>query len=144
LPEQQPLPSAGLRFDLGEQQYVTLVAADALGLVGSDFTLEAWIKPQALLNDADLPIIGVDLPSPSAGLQFSVRNARLYGALNESAAVGNTPFQSDVWYHVAFRYTAATGEQVLLVNGVLDAQARGAAWTPSNTSLLIGRSGVQQ
>jgi hypothetical protein len=139
--EQQPLPTAGLRFDPGEQQYVTLATVDELALAGSDFTLEAWIKPQALRNEVDLPIIGVGLPSPNTGLQFLVRNGRLYGALNENAIIGNTPLQSDVWFHVAFRYTAATGEQVLLVNGVLDAQARSAALTPSSTVLWIGGAG---
>lgn len=139
MPEQPPLPTAALRFDPAAQQYVTLKSVDELGLAGGDFTLEAWIKP--LRNDVDLPIIGVDLTSPGAGLQFLVRNGRLYGALNESAVIGNTPLQPDVWFHVAFRYTAATGEQVLLVNGVLDAQARGAPLTPGSTVLWIGRAG---
>lgn len=143
MPEQQPVPSAGLRFDPGEQQHVTLATIDTLGLAGSDFTLEAWIKPQALRNDVDFPIVGSDLPS-TAGLHLLVRNAQLYGALNGSAIAGNTPIQSDVWYHVAFRYNTATGEQGLLVNGVVDAQARNAAPAGSDAGLTIGRSGGSQ
>ena len=57
------------------------------------------------------------------------QRAALFATLNDTALVGNTPFQSDAWYHIALRYNAATTEQVLLVNGVLDAQARGAALT---------------
>jgi hypothetical protein len=130
-----------LQFDLGGQQSVTLATADALGLIGSDFTLEAWIKPQGLRNDADFPIVGDVLAAHPVGLQLLIRNGRLFATLNDSALVGNTPFQSDVWYHVALRYNAAATEQVLLVNGVLDAQVRGAALTTSGNPLSIGRAG---
>ena len=141
MPEQTPIPATGLRFDLGEQQSVALATADALGLIGSDFALEAWIKPQGLRNDADFPIVGAALVASPVGLQLLIRNGRLFATLNDSALVGNTPFQSDVWYHVALRYNAATTEQVLLVNGVLDAQARGAVLTTSSNPLSIGRAG---
>jgi cell division septum initiation protein DivIVA len=142
VPEQSPTPATGLRFDLGGQQAVALATADALGLVGSDFTLEAWIKPQGLRNDTDFPIAGAALAGSQSGLQLLIRNGRLLAALNDSALVGNTPLQSDVWCHIALRYDAATTEQVLLVNGVVDAQARSAALAAGGTPLSIGRAGA--
>ena len=141
MPEQSPTPATGLRFDLGGQQSMTLATTDVLGLIGSDFTLEAWIKPQGLRNDAEFPIVGAALGASPVGLQLVIRNGRLFATLNDTALVGNTPFQSDVWYHIALRYNAATTEQVLLVNGVLDAQARGAVLTGSSNPLSVGRAG---
>ena len=145
--EQPALSSAGLRFAAGEAQFVTLATAAALDLVGRDFTFEAWIKPQGLRADADLPILGSDLPSANAGLQLLVRNERLYcaGSGNSTVGnptVGNTPLQSEVWYHVALRYNTATGTQALLLNGVLDAEASGVTFVNAGGVLAIGRQGA--
>ncbi len=141
MPEQPPLLPAGLRFAAGEAQSVTLDSAVALDLANRDFTFEAWIKPQGVRADADLPILGSNLPLANAGLQVLVRNERLYCAGSGTPVAGNTPLQSDVWYHVALRYNAATATQALWLNGVLDAEAGGAAFVDAGGALAIGRQG---
>lgn len=142
MPEKLPEAPFGLKFGVGEQQAVALETPDVLGLVGSDFTFEVWLQLQGVRADLDLPILSSAAQSAGAGLQLLVRNARLYGALNGNAIVGNTPLQADTWYHVALRYNSATGEQTLLLNGVVDAQATATALGSGSSALTLGRWGA--
>ena len=139
MPEQTSPSSAGLRFGGGEQQHVRLDSAEALGVAGGDFTFEAWIQPQGLGAGADLPIFGADRAPAAGGLQLLVRNRRLYCVTADRSVTGLTPLQNDVWYHVALRYSTASGKQTLLVNGIVDAQADGAALGSGGGVLAIGR-----
>lgn len=134
--------STGLRFAVGEAQSVTLATTAALNLVGGSFTLEAWIKPQGLRADVDLPIFGNEVPSANGGPQLMVRNGRLYASGNGSTITGNTPLQDELWYHVALRFNSATGAQALLLNGVPDAEASGASFITESDMLVIGRHGA--
>lgn len=139
--EQPPLSPAGLRFNAGEAQAVTLPSAATLDLVGKDFTFEAWIKPQGVRADVELPILGTDLPATTTSRQLSVRSERLYSSGGGNTITGQTPLQTDVWYHIALRYTAATGMQALFLNGVLDAEASGTAFVNDGGVLTLGRQG---
>jgi hypothetical protein len=136
-----PEAQSGLYFAEGEAQAVALATPAALGLVGRDFTLEAWIQPQGLRADRDLPVFGSDQPTATGDIQLLVRNGLLYVLLNGNAITGNTPLQADCWYHVALRYNATTGERVLLLNGVPDAAATGLITLDDDLTLMIGRLG---
>src|SRR4051812_19502140 len=88
----------------GTDQFVTLGAADALGLRGTDFTVEAWIKiGAARLDGVDLTIIGSDASTQSAGFCLSIKNGRPYFGFSGAETAGNTSLIAGTWLHVAFR-----------------------------------------
>lgn len=125
----------------GTEQYVAIGTAEALGLRGADFTIEAWVNISATrLENNDFTVIGSSTPTTNAGLELSVRNGRPYAGFFNNDTPGNTPLAPNTWYHLAYRYTAATGEQALFVNGVLDASAAPRAVFTGNGPIFIGQS----
>ncbi len=136
--EQAAPPSVGLNFGGGDQQQIRLESAQALELAGGDFTVEAWIRPQGLRTDADMPILGAEQPAQAGGLQLLLRGGRLYAALRENTITGSTPLQADCWHHVALRSSTAGARWTLLVNGIVDAEAPGAALSEGG-QLVVGR-----
>ena len=139
--EQAAPPTAGLSFGGGDQQQIRLESAQALELAGRDFTVEAWIRPQGLRADADMPILGAEQPARAGGLQLLLRGGRLYAALGESTITGSTPLQADCWHHVALRAGSSTGGSrwTLLINGIVDAEAPGTGLSDSGGLLAAGR-----
>jgi hypothetical protein len=124
----------------GSDQFVSIGTADALGLAGNDFTVEAWIKIQSpRLDGLDFTVLGGDTREKNAGLHLTVRNGRLYFGFYNNDTPGNTVLVPGTWYHVAFRYTAATGEQAIFLNGVLDAAGGGHAAYAGSGNLYIGQ-----
>lgn len=125
----------------GQDQYVTVGTAETLGLRSKDFTVEAWIKFQSPRPDGpDHTILGGATPASKVGLHLVVRKGRLHFGFYGNDTPGNTLLVAGVWYHVAFRYTLATGEQALFVNGILDAAGTGHVPYAGTGSLYIGQS----
>lgn len=125
----------------GQDQYVTVGTAETLGLRGKDFTVEAWIRLQTPRPDGpDHTILGGATPTNKVGLHLVVRKGRLHLGFYGNDTPGNTLLVAGVWYHVAFRYTVATGEQALFVNGILDAASAGHVPYAGTGSIYIGQS----
>lgn len=125
----------------GQDQYVTVGTAESLGLRGKDFTVEAWIKLQSNRpNGPDHTILGGATPSKNIGLHLVVRRGRLHFGFYGNDTPGSTPLVAGVWYHVAFRYNAASGEQALFVNGILDAAGAPHAPFAGTSAIFIGQA----
>lgn len=129
----------GLLFDPGAQQHVVLGPPAALGLAGGDFTAEAWVRPQGLRLDIELPILGNDQAAPESTVYLRLRGGRLVFGFYGSEISGGTTLQSDAWCHVAIRYTAATRELAIFVNGVPDGAAQGGAPGQGVGQFCLGR-----
>jgi hypothetical protein len=125
----------------GTDTLVTLGTAEALGLTGRDFTVEAWIKlASPHLDGHDFTVMGGDTATAGQGLQLLVRNGRLFLGFYANDTAGGTLLVPGVWFHVAFRYTSAGGgEQALFVNGVLDGQGTPRAAFAGKGAITLGQ-----
>ncbi|MCP4657557.1 MAG: LamG domain-containing protein, partial [bacterium] len=110
-----------LQFD-GTDDAVELGTAHVVGLQAGDFTVEAWVRLDALAGDY-LPILGTDTASPDHGLHLAIKNHRPYLGFYDNDTAGQSELATGVWYHLAWRFTAEGGEQAIFLNGVLDASA---------------------
>ncbi len=128
-----------LKFD-GQSTYIhKLGSALSLGLTNRDFTVEAWIRIDDFSGHADKSILGTDQTGPNNGLHLIVRNRRPFFGFFVNDMTGQTELSTGVWYHLAWRYTTETQEQVLFINGVLDAASTGHAPFQGTGDILIGR-----
>lgn len=139
------VPSASLQMGTGielngSNQYVSVAAANTLGLNGS-FTASAWVRPDAL--DGDRSIFGTDVGADNQGLHFILRNGEpWFGFYNNDTAGGaNNILSVGEWYHLAWRYDAASGEQSIYLNGAQIARRTGAAAFIGTSTVNIGRWG---
>jgi hypothetical protein len=125
----------------GSDQFVSIGTVEALGLAGGDFTVEAWIKIQSpRLDGLDMSIVGGGTRAKNGGLHLIVRNGRLHFGFYGNDTPGNTLLVPGAWYHVAFRFTAASGEQAIFLNGVLDAAGGGHAAFAGAGAAYIGQA----
>ncbi|MFO0646364.1 MAG: LamG-like jellyroll fold domain-containing protein [Polyangiales bacterium] len=94
------------------------VAATGLRLDDRDFTIEAWVKPSDLTSDRT--IVGMDAAGDNQALHLMIRGGKAHMGFYGNDTVGSATLQAGLWCHVAFRYTKATNEQAIFINGVLD------------------------
>ena len=130
-----------LSFDGEEGECVTVPDAEELRTT-EEFTLEAWVKPNAPVGDD--PIIYKDAWGTGAanelgiGIYSSARPEGFIEGESESESVaGSESIEADVWTHLALTYDGA--HMRLYVNGSLaatEAQAEGPQWAEGD--LVIG------
>jgi hypothetical protein len=125
-----------LVFD-GQDDYIQLSEASSSGLADNDFTVGAWIKGGDFSSN-NQAILGTD---KTKGLCLGIRKGKPYIAFNESETEGKTKLSEDTWYHLTWSYTKSTGEQAILVNGVLDNVTEGNAAVQGTGTMQIGRAG---
>lgn len=144
----------GQAFNLdGAAQHVFVGRSPDLDLTGS-FTLEAWVRPGALLDGQTAAVL--TKWGQSAGLDcYGLWLRRSGGLVSVLAAVGvagssdpgvlaGTVSQTD-WTHVTTTYDAATGSQVLYVNGQpVGTRTRAGGTFSSDRNLLLGREDSTQ
>ncbi|MGI0494679.1 LamG-like jellyroll fold domain-containing protein [Alkalinema pantanalense CENA528] len=111
----EPIPSA-LRF--AATDLIELGSADELGLRDRDFLVEVWVNLPSTVGDRSL--LGTDILKANEGLHLIIRNGKPYFGFFGNDTAGQTVINPNTWYHLAFRYTKATGEQAIFVNGELD------------------------
>ena len=122
-----------LQFD-GVNGYVSLADADELGLINRAFTVESWIK---ITNYVDgQAIFGATDPGR---LHFVIRDHRAYLGFWGNDLWGDTTIETGNWYHLAWRYQIASGEQAILINGKLDKAETGHPPYQQSGMLNIGR-----
>ena len=111
--------NSALSFD-GVGDYVTLPTASKVGMTKHDFTVEAWIKVNPDAKGVDQVILGNNNATKSHGLHLMIRNDKPFMAFfHNDLADDSTVLAKGTWNHLAFRYTAATKEQAIFVNGNL-------------------------
>ena len=131
----------GQAFSLdGNDDWVQLVSAQTLGMTDSDFTVAAWVY---LTNPRHIdPVLGTLTGARNEGLHLAAahggQNPYMGFWFNDTG--GTTVISADTWYHLAWRYTKATGEQAIFVDGALDTKRTGHAPFEGIGTVYIGRS----
>ena len=138
---QQALNSA-LSFNGGADDHVILPTASEVGMTNHDFTVEAWVKVNTGAKAKDQPILGNNIAKNSHGLHLMIRdNKPLMAFFHNDLQDDKTVLTKGTWYHLAFRYTAATKEQAIFVNGDLTKSGTAPGGHYQGTSeLYIGRA----
>jgi hypothetical protein len=136
------LRGTALEFD-GQDDYIQLADAATLGLTDRDFTVEAWIRVSDLSNPTgggDRPVLGTDSPRElNKALHLTIRNGKPRLGFFNTDLPGRRTLNSDTWYHIAWRYTKATQEQAVFVNGELDDSKTGQSPFLGTNTVNIGR-----
>ena len=86
------------------------------------------------LTENYCPIIGGGNPQYRQGLQFAVRDKKLYFGFWHMDVHGNTTLEMEKWYHVAVKYNFQQQSVSLFVNGKKDCEA-------FNVKSFIGKEG---
>jgi Concanavalin A-like lectin/glucanases superfamily len=118
--EKESMISA-LRFAPNDR--IELDSSEALGLRDRDFTIEVWVNLAANVvqnTTGNRGILGTDSIVQNQGLHLVIRGNKPYFGFYQNDTPGKTVLLPNTWYHLAFRYTKATGEQAIFVNGELD------------------------
>ncbi|MEC5129680.1 autotransporter-associated beta strand repeat-containing protein [Verrucomicrobiales bacterium BCK34] len=129
-------------FDGNGDLFATGATAGELGF-GGDFTASAWIfldpnDPSALAGDNT--ILGTDTSGANNGLHLVIREGKPHFGFFSNDTGGTQTLNAGEWYHITYRFTVATGEQALFVNGVLDRATTGhGVFTGISNEVKIGR-----
>ncbi|MCP4658278.1 MAG: LamG domain-containing protein, partial [bacterium] len=123
----------------GHSGYGALASAQALGLYDGDFTVEAWVRIDAWGTTDYLPILGTAATAAQQGLHLAVWNQRPYLGFYEADTEGQSELALATWYHLAWRFTRATGEQTIFLNGVPDGSSTGNGAFLGTETVWIGR-----
>lgn len=115
------------------------VSASYIPLTGTNFTIEAWIRPTDFPNSMDHAILGL-CPSLSSNqcLHTLIRkngsNYFLHFGFSNNDCQGVTSIALNQWSHVTFVFNFLTMKQSIYLNGLLDNDC-------STTSSFIGSLG---
>jgi hypothetical protein len=130
----QPGAGKALRFN-GIDQYVDLGLG--LGLVGSSFTMEAWVKIPTNTFTHQNTILGKNINAGTISYRFNIDNAGRLGlwvgdGMVSDAFLAPTPITPNQWTHVAAVYDNVGATLTLYINGIQANQI------PSTISGLVG------
>ncbi|MEM9161587.1 MAG: LamG-like jellyroll fold domain-containing protein [Cyanobacteria bacterium P01_F01_bin.4] len=113
-------------------------------LTNRDFTVEAWVKIAPGATHSEQPILGAALTSGdknSKVLHLSIRSLKPYLGFFADDLADPTVLTKGQWYHIAFRYTSATKEQAIFVDGTLTSHRTASADYLGTGTLSIGTWG---
>ncbi|MCU0566593.1 MAG: LamG domain-containing protein [Oculatellaceae cyanobacterium Prado106] len=135
---QLPLGSRAFRFDTADD---AIALPTSLHLDRRDFTVEAWIKFDSLVSQQ--PILMMMLPATNRVsnefLHLMVRNRKAYLGFYDDDLAGERTLNENTWYHIAWRYTHATQEQAIFINGELDTKKIASGSLNSKRQLFFGK-----
>ena len=132
-------PNQAYQFD-GVSNYIQLPKALALNLNDHDFTVSAWIKGDRYKDSGDEAIVGNDTGIDGGVLHLVVRDRKPFMGFYNNASKGHTQLSERTWYHLVFRYTAASQTQDIFLNGTLEASSAGhPPYNNGEEPLVIGR-----
>ena len=123
---QSKFGGASMYFD-GSGDYLDAGSSSALAMGTSDFTIEFWVRFDAVSQTRRLvaSTLGA-FDAQAVVIRLSAAN-RIYAYCGGAAGVtGSIPITTGVWYHIAM--TRASGLMRIFVNGVLD----GSESSPNN------------
>ena len=130
-------PGTALSFNGSDSYLSTGAGGDALGLVGASFTVEAWVKADALSGDHS--IIGQDASGTREGLHLILRDGNVHMGFFSDDLTGDTALQTGQWYHVAYVFDATTDRQEVYLNGTLDGERTAGGDFAGTAPVQIGR-----
>lgn len=129
-------PESVLVFS-GGGGHVELGTARALGMTNGSFTVEAWVRPDALAGDVSL--LGTEESGTGQGLHLFIRDGRPMLAFWYDDAITATTLTAGEWVHLAFRFDAATREQAIFINGVVDVRHTAGEVMSGEGMVYLGR-----
>ncbi|CAF1257524.1 unnamed protein product [Didymodactylos carnosus] len=106
------------------------------------FTVDAWIYPYNIAGDNPIFSQCTCSSCTSQCLFLILRTGKLYMGFTYNDLTGTTTLTASKWYHIAFVYNYQTSQQLIYVDGVLDASRSGVT-TPylgQNGSITMGYS----
>ena len=118
--------------------HVKLGTARAMGLTNGSFTVELWARPDSLEGDGSL--VGGDEAVSSRGLHLVIRGGKPYLGFYADDLAGAASIAAGEWVHLAYRYDAATREQAIFVDGVLDAKRTAKAAFQGEGMVYLGKT----
>ena len=127
--------NAQMVFD-GTNDYLnTGKTAAQLGMYDASYTAECFCYPTVL--SADKNMFGTDGSGYRQGLHLTFRDTNIYmGHYSSDFQAGTVSINN--WYHIVFRYNAATSTASIFKNGVLQGSG-GIASFIGTTNILISR-----
>jgi len=127
--------NAEMIFD-GTNDYLDIgKTASQLGMYDASYTAECFCYPTVLSNDKNM--FGTDQTAYRQGLHLTFRGSNIYmGHYASDYQAGTVTINN--WYHIVFRYNAATGLASIFKNGVLQGSG-GIASFIGTTNILISR-----
>ena len=121
-------------------RYVQLPDASTLGLTGQDFTVEAWIQVADYSGHFDKPVLGTDERYTNKGLHLAVRDEQpIMGFYHNYVCAEEAPLEAGTWYHLAWSFSAETGQMTLFLDGQPAAQEAEHDAFLGEAPVLIGR-----
>ena len=137
---QQALNSAFV-FD-GNKDYIEISIANKIDLKNQDFTVEAWVKPHPdapASEPSEQPVLGSSGHGNNQTLHLVIRDGKPYMGFHSNDLEDPTVLSKGSWYHLTFRYTAASKQQAIFVNGDLTSTRTAPAHYQGTGKLYIGR-----
>ena len=110
--------SPGRALDLDGNGYVSINQSNDLNL--SDFTFEAWIKPDSTMNTYYTILSKGDGSTISTNYIFQIQSSKLALYVSESWHMSSSDINPEVWTHVAVTFNNTTDEIKFYINGILD------------------------
>ncbi len=129
-------PKVALGF--GGDDFANLANATNLGLKDSDFTVEAWVNGNDY-SGTDT-ILGTDGKIDSQTLCLGVKDKKPHLGFLNNDLTSKTGLRINIWQHIAWRYTKATKEMAIFIDGKLDISEKGHEPFQGSGKLFIGRS----
>lgn len=101
-------PEPGIKGQLGyaasftgTSQFLVLPSVTDLGMWGSDWTVSAWIRPEALATTGTHNLFG-NSPGFTTGLHLGIKDSRPHMSAYGLDLLGDTVMRPELWYHIAW------------------------------------------
>ncbi len=102
---------------LPEDASINLGNPDLYGLRNSSFTVGCYVKFTDILDFGDNAILGNYESGYRRGLHLILRSGHPYFGLWNNDFESDQKLQTNIWYHLTWRYIIETGEQAIFLNG---------------------------
>ncbi|MEZ5103669.1 MAG: LamG-like jellyroll fold domain-containing protein [Draconibacterium sp.] len=102
---------------LPENASINLGNPDLYGLRNSSFTVGCFVKFTEILDFGDNAILGNYESGYRRGLHLILRSGHPYFGLWNNDFESDQKLQTNIWYHLTWRYINETGEQAIFLNG---------------------------
>ncbi|WP_297089239.1 LamG-like jellyroll fold domain-containing protein [uncultured Draconibacterium sp.] len=107
----------GTVLRLPENANVNLGDPALYKLPNSSFTVSCFVKFTDILEYGDNAILGNDERGYRRGLHLVLRSGHPYFGLWANDYMSEELLESNLWYHLTWRYILETGQQAIFVNG---------------------------
>ncbi len=107
----------GTVLRLPEGASVNLGPPGFYGFRNSSFTVSCFVKFNEILEAGDNAVLGNYENEFRRGLHLILRSGHPYFGLWANDFVSKEKLESNVWYHLVWRYIIETGEQAIFLNG---------------------------